>query len=192
MPNAAVAHDPMGNSSAWDHCTPVPRCFPRICHRFCPPVGTRDASRPDVRLHFGGLDIHHSYEALLSDPRIDAVYIATPHAFHAESAIAAARHSKQVLCEKPLALSSKDVVAMFSAAEKAGTFLGEALMYRLHPLASCITEQLKSGRIGDVRLIKSSFGFAAKGAGPNHRLLAREIALRTRLHGSTAIRGMKV
>ena len=79
-----------------------------------------------------------------NDPEVDAVYIATPHPGHAEWAIKAAEAGKHVLVEKPMALTAFEADAMIHAARKAGTFLGEAFMYRLHP------QTAKLGRAGQV------------------------------------------
>ena len=110
------------------------------------------------------------------DPEVDAVYIATPHPSHAEWAIKAAEAGKHVLCEKPMGLTAFEADAMIHAARKAGTFLGEAFMYRLHPQTAKLVELVKSGAIGEVRMIKSSFGFAMPGFMPEHRLYANDLA----------------
>ena len=80
-----------------------------------------------------------------TDPEVEAVYIATPHPGHAEWAIKAAEAGKHVLVEKPMALTAFEADAMFHAARKAGTFLGEAFMYRLHPQTR---EARRAGHIG--------------------------------------------
>jgi predicted dehydrogenase len=133
-------------------------------------IGTRHPDRPDLAEHFSGLKVHGSYEALLSDPEIEAIYVATPHPFHAEWVAKAAAHGKHVLCEKPAGVSAEEVTAMFAAASANGTFLAEAYMYRAHPLTALMLQLLREGKVGDVRLIKSSFGFAIPAFLPNHRL----------------------
>ena len=80
------------------------------------------------------------------DPDVDAVYIATPHPGHAEWAIKAAEAGKHVLVEKPMALSAFEVDAVFHAHRKAGTFVGEAFMYRLHPQTKKLGELIRFGR----------------------------------------------
>jgi len=138
-------------------------------------LGTRARGKPDLEERFAGLEIHEGYENLLADPAIDAVYVATPHAFHAEWAIRAAQCGKHVLCEKPLAMNAAEAEAMFDAARRANVFMAEAFMYRLHPLTSAILQFLDEGRLGEVRMIKSSFGFAVPGFHPRHRLFDKEL-----------------
>ena len=139
-------------------------------------IGARNPSKPSLAGNFPGARIVDGYEALLADPDIDAIYIAVPHPGHAQWAIRAAEAGKHVLCEKPLALTAFEADAMFHAARKAGTFLGEAFMYRLHPQTLKLVELIKSGVIGEVRMIKSSFGFAMPGFMPRHRLYANDSA----------------
>lgn len=139
-------------------------------------LGARNPAKPDLAGTFPGARILDGYDALLADKDIDAVYISIPHPGHAEWAIKAAEASKHVLCEKPLALTAFEADAMMHAARKAGTFLGEAFMYRLHPQTLQLVELIKSGAIGEVRMIKSSFGFAMPSFMPEHRLYANELA----------------
>lgn len=138
-------------------------------------LGTRNPNRTDLVENFPGLRVHDSYESLLADPAVDAIYIATPHPFHAEWAIKAAGQGKHVLCEKPAAMTPREMEAMFAAASANGTFLAEAYMYRLHPLTAFLLDLLKQGKIGEVRMIKSSFGFAIPVFLPGHRLFAKEL-----------------
>jgi predicted dehydrogenase/aryl-alcohol dehydrogenase-like predicted oxidoreductase len=139
-------------------------------------IATRDPARAGLAESFPGARIIAGYDALLADSEIDAIYIAVPHPGHAEWAIRAAEAGKHVLCEKPLALSAFEADAMMHAARKAGTFLGEAFMYRLHPQTAKLVELVRSGAIGEVRMIKSSFGFAMPRFMPEHRLYANDLA----------------
>lgn len=108
-----------------------------------------------------GAKSYGSYEALLADTAVQAVYIATPHPQHAEWAIKAARAKKHILCEKPIALNHAQASIIVKAARDNNVFLMEAFMYRCHPQTARLVELIKSGTIGDVRLIQASFGFAA-------------------------------
>ncbi|MBZ9957033.1 aldo/keto reductase [Mesorhizobium sp. BR1-1-14] len=139
-------------------------------------IGARDPGKPSLAQSFPGARILEGYEALLTDAEIDAIYISVPHPGHAQWAIRAADAGKHVLCEKPLALTAFEADAMMHAARKAGTFLGEAFMYRLHPQTLKLVELIKSGVIGEIRMIKSSFGFAMPDFMPQHRLYANDLA----------------
>ncbi|MCZ7893653.1 aldo/keto reductase [Agrobacterium salinitolerans] len=139
-------------------------------------IATRNPDRPGLAEAFAGARVIHGYDALLADPDIDAVYIATPHTGHAEWAIKAIRAGKNVLVEKPIALSAYDADAIFHEAKKAGVFAGEAYMYRLHPQTSKLLELVKARAIGDIRIIRSSFGFNMGSFRADHRLFANETA----------------
>ncbi|MDX3925220.1 MAG: aldo/keto reductase [Shinella sp.] len=139
-------------------------------------IATRDPDRPGLAENFPGARIIAGYDTMLSDPDIDAIYIALPHPAHAEWAIKAAEKGKHVLCEKPMGLSAAEAEAMQVAARKAGTFMGEAYMYRLHPLTAKLIELIEARTIGDVRMIKSSFGFAKLPYDPEHRLFSNALA----------------
>lgn len=139
-------------------------------------IGARNPAKPGLAESFPGARILDGYDALLADPDIDAIYISIPHPGHAQWAIKAAEAGKHVLCEKPLALTAFEADAMMHAARKAGTFLGEAFMYRLHPQTKKLVELIRSGVVGEIRMIKSSFGFAMPGFMPQHRLYANDLA----------------
>jgi predicted dehydrogenase len=98
---------------------------------------------------------------LAADASCDAVYIATPHGFHAEHAILCLRHGKAVLCEKPLALSAREVASILAASRESGTFLMEAMWTRFIPLIRSVMELMDSGAIGAVKYIRADFGFLA-------------------------------
>jgi predicted dehydrogenase/aryl-alcohol dehydrogenase-like predicted oxidoreductase len=139
-------------------------------------IATRDPKRPGLAETFPGTRIHAGYDAILADPEVDAVYIATPHTSHAEWAIKAAEAGKHVLIEKPMALSAFEVDAVFHAHSKAGTFAGEAFMYRLHPQTKALGDMIAAGAIGEVRMIQASFGFQMPKFMPEHRLFANDLA----------------
>ena len=100
-----------------------------------------------------------SYQALLDDPAVDAVYLPLPNSLHADWAIAAAAHGKHVLCEKPLALGLAQAQAMFAAAKQHGVMLLEAYPYWFQPQTGDLVALLQSGAIGTVRSVQASFGF---------------------------------
>ncbi|WP_413712237.1 aldo/keto reductase [Rhizobium sp. Rhizsp82] len=139
-------------------------------------IATRNPDKPGLGDGFPGARIVKGYDALLTDPEIDAIYIATPHTGHAEWAIKAIRAGKHVLVEKPIALSAYDADAIYHEARKAGVFAGEAFMYRVHPQTAKIVELVKSGVIGTVRIIRSSFGFNMGTFRPEHRLFSNDTA----------------
>jgi predicted dehydrogenase len=123
-------------------------------------IGSRDAGT--ARSVAERLEIprsHGSYEALLADPDVDAVYIPLPNHLHAEWTIAAARAGKHVLCEKPLAVTAADAERMVEACEAAGVRLMEAFMYRHHPSWVAVRDLVASGRIGTLSAVQSWFGF---------------------------------
>jgi predicted dehydrogenase len=123
-------------------------------------IASRDAGT--VQRVAGELGIpraHASYEALLADPEVDAVYIPLPNHLHAEWTIAAVRAGKHVLCEKPLAMTSVDAQRMVDAARDAGVLLMEAFMYRLHPSWVAVHDVVRSGRIGPLTSVQSWFSY---------------------------------
>src|SRR5882724_823597 len=102
---------------------------------------------------------HNTYEALLADSRVQAVYIATPHSLHAEWCLKAAKAGKHILCEKPLTLNHAEALAVVEAARRHNVFLMEAFMYRCHPQTAKLVELLREKATGEVRVIHASFGF---------------------------------
>jgi predicted dehydrogenase/aryl-alcohol dehydrogenase-like predicted oxidoreductase len=118
---------------------------------------------------------HGSYEDLLADGTVEAVYIATPHPMHVEWAIKAAEAGKHVLCEKPLAINRAWAEAMIEAAVRNDVFLMEAYMYRCLPQTKLITQLVRDGEIGTVHQIQATFAFAA-GYRPESRIFADDLA----------------
>jgi predicted dehydrogenase len=123
-------------------------------------IASRSLSRAQSTADMLGIErAHGSYEDLLADPEIEAVYIPLPNHLHAEWAIAAAAAGKHVLCEKPLALTSQSAREMIEAADNAGVKLMEAFMYRLHPQWVQVRGMLREGLIGDLLSIQSFFSY---------------------------------
>ena len=123
-------------------------------------IASRDEARAaTVAAELGIPRAYGSYEALLADPEVDAVYIPLPNHLHAEWTIAAARAGKHVLCEKPLALTAADAERMGAVCRAEGVYLMEAFMYRLHPSWVAVRELVGSGRIGRLVAIDSWFSF---------------------------------
>jgi predicted dehydrogenase len=123
-------------------------------------IASRDLGRAQAAA--SGLGIARafgSYEELLADPDIDAVYNPLPNHLHAEWTIAAARAGKHVLCEKPLATNAAEAERMIQACEAEGVLLMEAFMYRLHPTWDAVRDLLASGRIGELRAVQSWFSY---------------------------------
>lgn len=103
--------------------------------------------------------VHDSYEALLTDPEIDAVYNPLPNGLHAEWTLRALEAGKHVLCEKPLTANAAQAEEVAAAAERTGLVVMEAFHYRYHPLAHRMVEVVRSGEIGTVRRIEASLCF---------------------------------
>jgi predicted dehydrogenase len=123
-------------------------------------IASRDPEQARAAAKAAGIPVAHgSYEALLADPEVDAVYVPLPNHLHAEWTIAAVRAGKHVLCEKPLALASADAEGMVAAAEDAGVLLMEAFMYRLHPSWLAVRDLVASGRIGRLVAVQSWFSY---------------------------------
>jgi predicted dehydrogenase len=102
-----------------------------------------------------------SYDEVLADPDVDAVYIATPHHLHAEWTVKAARAGKAILCEKPFTLNALEAERALAAVKEAGVFFMEAFMYRVHPQTIKVRELVRSGAIGRPLVVNAEFGFAA-------------------------------
>lgn len=139
-------------------------------------VGSREPERAEsFARKYGGAKAYGSYADLLADPEVQAVYIATPHPFHARWAIEAMGAGKHVLCEKPITVNHADAMAVIEAAREHGAFCMEAYMYRCHPQTARLIELIRSGAIGEVHQIQASFAFGA-GGDPTHRLFRQDLA----------------
>jgi predicted dehydrogenase len=122
-------------------------------------VGSRSIEKAsDFALEFPGCSSYGSYEELVADPMIDAVYVATPHPQHVENTILALNAGKPVLCEKPFAVNAIEAQAMVAAARKNGVALLEAMWTRFLPHMAQVRELLKTGAIGQVVHVAADFG----------------------------------
>ena len=126
------------------------------------------ASREQQRAHAYASEwqiprAHGSYEALLADPKVDAVYISLPNSLHVDWVVQAAQAGKHVLCEKPLAISVAGCDQIMSAAAAAGVVVAEASMHLYHPLMQKTRELVQSGAVGQVALVRGAFSFPLDG-----------------------------
>ena len=126
-------------------------------------VASRDTGRAERYAAERGIPrAYGSYDELLTDPDIDAVYVSLPNSLHLEWTGRALEAGKHVLCEKPLSRRAADVAAAFDLAERHGRVLMEAFMYRHHPQTARLVELVHSGAIGRLRVIRASFSFHAR------------------------------
>ena len=124
-------------------------------------VASRDKARADEYAKTWEIErAYGSYEALLADPEIDAVYISLPNTLHCDWSIKALEAGKHVLCEKPLSRHTEQVVAAFDAADRTGRLLSEAFMYRHNPQTKRAKELVDEGAIGELRLVRSAFSYS--------------------------------
>jgi D-xylose 1-dehydrogenase (NADP+, D-xylono-1,5-lactone-forming) len=129
-------------------------------------VASRDAQRAEAFAREHGLPrAYGSYEALLEDPDVDAVYVPLPNSMHVEWSVRALEAGKHVLCEKPMSRHPDDVARAFDEAERRGLVLMEAFMWRHHPQLARARELIADGAVGRVRLVRAVFSFAGRPAG---------------------------
>lgn len=124
-------------------------------------VGSRSQEKAEAFCAKHGGRPYGSYEAVLEDPAVQAVYIATPHHLHMENTIACARAGKAILCEKPFTLNALEAERALAAVREAGVFFMEAFMYRCHPQTLRVKELVRSGAIGRPLVVNAEFGFQA-------------------------------
>jgi xylose dehydrogenase (NAD/NADP) len=126
-------------------------------------VASRDGPRAAEYARQHGIErAYGSYEELLSDGDVEAVYISLPNALHLEWTRRALQAGKHVLCEKPLSRRSSEVEQAFEIAERQDRLLMEAFMYRHHPQTARVAELVASGAVGRLRLIRASFSFSLR------------------------------
>jgi predicted dehydrogenase len=123
-------------------------------------IASRDLARAEAAAKAQGIPrAHGSYEALLQDPEIEAVYNPLPNHLHVPLSIAAAEAGKHVLCEKPIALSAEEAKLLLAARERTGKLIQEAFMVRCHPQWLRARELVRSGAIGTLRVVQGSFSY---------------------------------
>ena len=124
-------------------------------------VASRDQMRADAYAREWEIPRSYgSYEALLADPDVEAVYISLPNTMHVEWSIKALEAGKHVLCEKPFTRHPEEVDTAFDAAERTGRLLTEAFMYRHNPQTKKLAELVQGGAIGELRLVRSAFSYS--------------------------------
>ncbi|MGH2999876.1 MAG: Gfo/Idh/MocA family protein [Gaiellaceae bacterium] len=124
-------------------------------------VASRDQARAEAYAHEWEIPrAYGSYEALLADPEIEAVYISLPNTLHVKASIHALEAGKHVLCEKPFTRHPEEVKAAFDVAEREGRLLTEAFMYRHNPQTKKLAELVAGGAIGELRLVRSTFSYS--------------------------------
>ena len=124
-------------------------------------VASRDQTRADAYAQEWDIPrAYGSYEALLDDPEVDAVYISLPNTMHREWSIRSVEAGKHVICEKPFSRRPGDVEAAFDAADRAGRLLTEAFMYRHNPQTAKLVELVRDGAIGELRVVRSAFSYS--------------------------------
>ena len=124
-------------------------------------VASRDQARAEAYAKQWEIPrAYGSYEALLEDVDIDAVYISLPNTMHREWSIRSVEAGKHVICEKPFSKRPEDVEAAFDAAERTGRLLTEAFMYRHNPQTAKLVELARSGAVGEPRVVRSAFSYS--------------------------------
>ncbi|ETI67303.1 Gfo/Idh/MocA family protein [Neobacillus vireti] len=123
-----------------------------------------------VAAKFNIPSVYESYEQLLADPSIDAVYIPLPNHLHYEWTLKAARAKKHVLCEKPAALNPEKVAEMISVCKTNGVHFMEGFMYRFHPQHEKVKELIANHEIGEIKMMRAVFSFYMENRGGNIRL----------------------
>jgi predicted dehydrogenase len=133
-------------------------------------VGSRDADKARRFADDHGITIAHgSYDDLVADPEVDAVYVATPHVFHEQNALLAVRAGKHVLVEKPFTVSADEAGRVLAAAREAGVVALEAMWTRYLPQQARLREVVRSGVIGEPRLLTAAH-VQSLPTDPHHRL----------------------
>jgi D-xylose 1-dehydrogenase (NADP+, D-xylono-1,5-lactone-forming) len=124
-------------------------------------VASRDQARAEEYAKTWDIErAYGSYDALLDDADVDAVYISLPNNMHREWSIRSLEAGKHVICEKPFSKRPEDVEAAFDAAERTGRLLTEAFMYRHNPQSAKLVELVRDGAVGELRVVRSAFSYS--------------------------------
>ena len=145
--------------SAWINNAAIPGILGAGNARLAAVSSRRPEAAEADRLRWGAERAYHSYDALLNDPDIDAVYIPLPNHLHAEWTVKALHAGKHVLCEKPLALSLAEIDAIESASRESSKHVMEAFMYRFAPRWTRAIDLVRRGAVGEARLVRVTLGF---------------------------------
>ncbi len=128
-------------------------------------IASRDRAKAEAAAHGLGIPkAYGSYEELLADPEIEAVYIPLPNHLHVPMSIRAAEAGKHVLCEKPIALNVAETLELMAVRDRTGVLIGEAFMVQTHPQWVRTMELVRNGRIGQLRYALGSFGYFNRAA----------------------------
>lgn len=123
-------------------------------------VGSRDRDVACRAADEFGADRAGSYDDVLANPEVEAVYIALPNSMHVEWTVRAAQAGKHILCEKPLAPTPAECERVVAAGASRGVHLVEAFMYRYHPRWQAVWRAIEADRIGPIRLLRATFGYS--------------------------------
>ncbi len=123
-------------------------------------VGSRAQHTADAfGSHFGIPKRYDTYQAVIEDPEVEIVYVATPHSLHAENTLQALEAGKHVLCEKPFTLNARQAEQVIAVARQSGRFVMEGMWTRCFPLMREAVRRVEAGEIGDIQLLQADFGF---------------------------------
>ena len=129
-------------------------------------IASRDIAKARAAANRLGIPrAYGSYQELIADPDVEAIYNPLPNHLHVPWSIRAAEQGKHVLCEKPIALTAREALVLLEARDSAGVQIGEAFMVRTHPQWLKVREIVASGRIGELRLITGHFSYYRRDPG---------------------------
>jgi predicted dehydrogenase len=138
-------------------------------------VGSREQHTADqFGAQFGVPKRYGSYDALIGDPEVEIVYVATPHTLHAENTLAALQASKHVLCEKPFTINAQQAETVIQAARASGKFVMDGMWTRCFPVVREVIRRIQAGELGEIRYLQADFGFRPE-FNPTSRLFAPEL-----------------